>query len=393
MLSWREAKPAYQSVDAYKSDKLIYTIELSFADELTMRVKQHSHDFLNWLLRGWLLLLPERWLDRLRHVPDMVTVEQQDNSLVFRHYEGSTRQLCEQRSVSLDDEQEKAAVNRWFNQQENAPDLVLLLPQDKQLEKRLSYPLSSEQHLRDVLGFDMDKQTPFTSDQVCFGYIITRKDAASDKLHLNLYVVLREVLQKYLDVLGFLDVRPVAATIRGEGDMPGAVNFIPPGDQKTDDPTGRRLKFLVLVTLGLLLLALYLPLLRHEPIIEQLEIQVEQSRLQAMQTQALIDQKAAILQRRDFLSDQHERHTPVILLFQDLTRRLPDNTWISRLIISDDEIQMHGESGAAAALIQVMEESDYFEQARFRSPITKNNATAKDQFHIAAKVTGGLATR
>lgn len=355
-----------------------------------MRIKQHGRDVLNWWLKGWLLLLPGRWLDKLRHVPDRVTVERQKQSLVFRRYEGAAEDLREQRTVSLDDEQEKAAVNRWLNHPEHEPDLVLLVPHDALLEKRLTYPLSSEQDLRAILGFEMDKQTPFSNDKVYFDYVITDRDAASDTLHVTLYVVLRDVLQAHRDALRFLDLRPVVATTPGAGGTPDAVNFIPAADKKANGPAGRRLTSLALVTLVLCCLSLYLPLLRHETTLERLEQQVAHSRLQAMETQALIDKKTAILQRRDFLSNQYDRHTPVVLLLQDLTRRLPDNTWISRLTINDDGIQIHGESAAAAALIELMEESDYFEQARFRSPVTKNNATGNDQFHISATVSNGV---
>lgn len=355
-----------------------------------MRIKQYCHDVLNWWLKGWLLLLPGRWLDRLRHVPDRVTVERQDQSLVFKRLEGRVKALREQRTVSAGDEQAKAAVNRWLNQPEHEPDLVLLLPHDALLEKRLTYPLSSEPDLRAILGFEMDKQTPFSNDKVYFDYVITDRDVASDTLHVNVYVVLREVLQAHLDALRFLDLRPAAATTLGAGDTLDAVNFIPAVNKKANGSSGRRLTSLALVTLLLCCLSLYLPLLRHETTLGRLEQQVAHSRLQAMETQALIDQKAAILQRGDFLSNRYNRHTPVVLLLQDLTGRLPDNTWISRLTVNDDSIQIHGESAAAAALIQLMEESDYFEQARFRSPVTKNNATGKDQFHISARVTNGV---
>ena len=350
-----------------------------------MRVKQQFKDFTAWWWQGLLLLLPERWLTRLRYNPDTVTVEQRDNTFIFKHHDGNTGQLREERTVPLDDEPGKTAVNHWLNRHENPPHLTLLLPPDKQLQKPLTYPLSSEKELRAILAFEMDKQTPFADDNVYFDYVITQRDTTNNRLHIVLYVVLRDVLQKYLDVLRFLDLQPATAT-PGPGEMMGDINFMPAPDSKGNGASGRRLTRLAWVTVTLFMLSLYGPLLRHGAIIEQFEQQVEQSRTQAMQAQALINKKQAILARVDFLSNQYRRHIPPIRLLQELTRRLPDNTWIDRLVIQDGEIQAHGESETAAAVIQLMEESDYFEQAQFRSPVTKNNATGNDQFHVAASI-------
>ena len=101
---------------------------------------------------------------------------------------------------------------------------------------------------------------------------------------------------------------------------------------------------------------------------------------------ALENKKRTVLKRSEFLSNQAQRQIPPLHIIGDLTRRLPDNTWINRLSIRADEIQLHGESGAAAAVVQLLEESDYFEQTQFRSPVTKNNSNGKDQCHIAAKL-------
>ena len=76
------------------------------------------------------------------------------------------------------------------------------------MQKQLTYPLSAEKELRPVLEFEMDKQTPFTRDNVYFDYVITHRDTTNDRLHLILYLVLRDVLHKHLAALRFLDLQP-----------------------------------------------------------------------------------------------------------------------------------------------------------------------------------------
>ena len=332
------------------------------------------------------MLLPERWLAWVRHTPDIVTVDQEAEIFTFKLYDGSTRALRKERTIPRGNKAQQASVNNWLARHENELDLILLLPHDKHLKKRLSYPLSSEKELRAILSFEMNKQTPFTNDKICFDYTVIQRDTINGKVHINLYVVLRKTLEKHLDILQFLDVKPAAATTTGPDTSIENVNLLPASNRKTASTSGRRLMLLGLLAFTLLMMSLYIPILRYGSMAEQLEGQVEQGRIQALQGQALVNRKQAILERVDFLSNQARNHIPIVQLLADLTRRLPDNTWIYQLIVSKGEIQIQGESETAASVIGRIEESDYFEQAQFRSPVTKNNATRKEQFHLAARV-------
>ena len=353
---------------------------------LPLGIKPLLDEFLTWWCKGLLMLLPERWLAWVRHTPDIVTVDQEAEVLTFKLYDGNTRKLRKERSIPRGDVAEQAAINSWLGRHENELKLILLLPQDKHLKKRLTYPMSSEKELRAVLGFEMDKQTPFTNDSVSFDYTVIRRDTINGKVHVNLYVVLRKTLKTHLDALQFLDLKPAAASTTGTDKSMEDINLIPESGRKRQDSPVRQLMLLGLLAFTLLMMSLYIPLLHYGSMAEQLDKQVEQGRIQAMQGQALVNRKQAILARVDFLSDQTRRHVPVMHLFGDLTRRLPDNTWIYQLIINKGEIQMQGESETAASVIRLIEESNYFEQVQFRSPVTKNNATRKEQFHLAARI-------
>ena len=350
-----------------------------------MDVNQRLKDFLEWWGQGLLLLLPKRWLARLRYQPDTVTVEQRDDTLIFRRYAGTDRELSAERTVSMEDEPGKVDVKHWLNEQADSLKLILLLPRENQLQKRLTYPIIAEKELRAVLDLEMDKQTPFSSDKVYFDYIITGRDMVNGQLHITLCLVLREVLHERLDTLGFLDQQPAVATTGSDVSFEN-INFMPPPDGNATGSSGRPLGYLCLAVFVLFMTVLYLPLLRYNAIIEQSETRVGQARAHAVQAQALGDKKQAALERVNFLADRDRQQIPFIRYIDELTRRLPDNTWINRLVIRDGEMQLQGESSAATSMIQILEESDYFEHARFRSPVTKNNATGKEEFHVVSKI-------
>ena len=69
-----------------------------------------------------------------------------------------------------------------------------------------------------------------------------------------------------------------------------------------------------------------------------------------------------------------------------MTRALPDDTWLYRLRLLDQELQTFGYSPNASALIGVIENSPLFGSAQFRAPLTRDQRVEAEQFHIAFRV-------
>jgi general secretion pathway protein L len=76
-------------------------------------------------------------------------------------------------------------------------------------------------------------------------------------------------------------------------------------------------------------------------------------------------------------------------LLNEMSRVIPDDTWVNRIDINHDEVQLQGQSGSAAGLIALIEESPTFHSAQFRSPITQVTRTTLERFHLAAKLRQG----
>ena len=60
-------------------------------------------------------------------------------------------------------------------------------------------------------------------------------------------------------------------------------------------------------------------------------------------------------------------------LLEQLTKLLPDGTWLQELHISEDTVEIYGFSGRAADLVPPLENSPYFTQVEFTAPITRDN--------------------
>src|SRR5690606_19022067 len=85
---------------------------------------------------------------------------------------------------------------------------VLLLPPAYVLRRVLTLPAAALDNLRTVLGFELDRQTPFKPEQVVFDSRVLPHEAGAKLVPVELALVPRERLQQALAGLG-----PVAASL------------------------------------------------------------------------------------------------------------------------------------------------------------------------------------
>lgn len=354
-------------------------------------LKKSGRAFLTWWTTGLLYLVPKTLKQKIIHLPDWLTIEKNAQEFTLKYYQGNSGKLIEQRTFSQENELDKVAAVHWLAQIRQ-PDMetIVLIPKKDILIKPLDLPLASEGDLHEVLGFEMDRQTPFTVDKVYFDCRVTGRDLKQQKLYLELFVVLREKIDSLLEEVRSWRQYPGTLTIASDGELISGLNLLPdelrPAANKRMNPLTRNL---AIAAFTLFLIALYAPLARQQQILEHLENEVNIIRGKAKTLQPLIKEKEGILSRTQFLAKKREKQPLVINILKELTNILPDNTWVNRMIIRDDEIQLHGESDNATAIIQLIENSDYFVNAQFRSPITQNNSTNKDKFHVSATIKDG----
>jgi general secretion pathway protein L len=72
-----------------------------------------------------------------------------------------------------------------------------------------------------------------------------------------------------------------------------------------------------------------------------------------------------------------------VALLDEVTRILPDNTWLQELDIHGVEISMQGNTRSSANLIGLFEQSALLENANFKSPLVKVQG-GEERFQLAA---------
>ncbi len=93
-------------------------------------------------------------------------LELEGPDLVLRN--GSVGAVREVERIVLDATDDITVASR----PEDVSEVVLCLPKDKALTRALTLPLAAEENLREVLAFEMNRQTPFRADQVYYDYMV-----------------------------------------------------------------------------------------------------------------------------------------------------------------------------------------------------------------------------
>jgi general secretion pathway protein L len=82
---------------------------------------------------------------------------------------------------------------------------------------------------------------------------------------------------------------------------------------------------------------------------------------------------------------KHESQASVIVI-EELSRILPDNTYVTELHIDGNTLQITGVTQDAPPLIGLLEQSRHFSRATFFAPTTRAPSDPGDRFHIEAKL-------
>jgi len=265
--------------------------------------------------------------------------------------------------------------------------VVLLLPRDSALEKTITLPLAAEENLREVLAFEMDRQTPFRADQVYYDCTVPAREPKNHTLTMDLVVTPRQALDELLAGLARIGLYPDVVTTRTRDARPLPVNLLSAESRKLRPLAARRVNFLLGgLTLALLTATVALPLLHKSHVITTLDHLLDTVSVQAAAAHRLSEEVEHLRASSRFLAEK-KRSTPMVLFtLNELTRTLPDNTWLERLEITGTEVQLEGVSESAAALIPLLESSPSFQNAHFRSPVTRAPLANEERFHVSVQL-------
>lgn len=266
---------------------------------------------------------------------------------------------------------------------------IFLVPDDKVLAKRISLPAAAEENLREVLGFEMDLHTPFEASEVYYDYTVVGRDSTRQQVTVDLVYAPRDAVDELVDGAASLGIRTDVVTCRRRDNANlQPVNLLPQEQRRSRRMDVRNLNLALTALLAILLVAaIAIPIVQKNRAIAEVETQVEAAAAEAREGAAMRQDLEKMAAASQFLVEKKASDVMIVEVIDEISRILPDHTWIARLDVSGTELQIQGQSSASSSLIRIVESSPWFENARFSSPVVQITGTDNDRFHITAAVT------
>lgn len=352
--------------------------------QLQLALLEPASRFWHWWSGELSQLVPERWRNGF-----------EGRERVMRFIDG-VLELKDGRQVQripLDQCATDPTLATWRTLRADSTRLLVLLPREELLCKVISLPAATEKRLDSVLGFELDRHTPFNAEQACFGYRIIRRDRSTQRIEVELHVWPHHKRQPLVDALAQAGLTPHWILPEGsERDTRSrtTLNLI----SELHRPQIRRtLRSRPVIVVLIFALSIGILFYKREQRLQELEAAVGPSEQAAEEARLLRTEIEALESGGRYILERRRASPPRLVLLDELTRLLPDDTWLSRFELEKDELRIQGESDSASGLIGLLENSEWLEQVGFTSPVTINPRSRKERFSLTARFhapSGGL---
>jgi general secretion pathway protein L len=292
----------------------------------------------------------------------------------------------------LDDARRRGAVRALIERAgESRGRARLALGHQEALVHRVTMPGATEENLRQVLAFEMDRLTPFKADEVYFDYRVISREAASGQIVVQLAVARREVVDARVQRLRALGANVQGVAVRDDTAQGEALDLMP-AEQRGEGESSRE-RLLQLVMLGacalLLAVALVYPVWQKRETFKALDPIVNKARQEAEATDAIARTLEKQVADFNFLLARKHGNAPALAFIEEISRLLPDNTWVTSLEIKPSgkvrEVQVIGETVSSSKLIEILEGSSLLQNAAPRGAVTRGSQPGTERFMIVAE--------
>jgi general secretion pathway protein L len=348
--------------------------------------------FWKWWTLELRAMLPAAWQNALEAGNNKLLVILEDDQLTLGVLDRD--QLADLISVSVDDESAENAIRDYCNKHQlNVTTAVLSLSRARAVIKILSLPAAVEDNLEGMLIFEMDRHTPFSAGDVFFTQRVVSRDREAEKIGVELVVVPKRSAASMMERLTAVGITASSMVVQLQETALAAGDLLTSGNLLTHETRShnrsairqsrRHLGYTVLV---LAVLALIIPTVNNGLQKRSLQQDVDIAKVSAAKAQDAQRQLLELVQPGEEFIRLRSSTPLVVAVLNEVTRVLPDNTWLDRVEVNQGQVRLQGESEQAAILLALFEDSAMFSDAKFSSTITRNARSERDRFGIEVSI-------
>ena len=263
--------------------------------------------------------------------------------------------------------------------------VILQLPAETLLERRIVLPLAAERDLGSVLQYEIDRITPFRSNEIFWRYHVEQRDRPNARLNVRLSLIPKAPLMPLLDALEAAGQSASMLEVRSRNAAPCMIDL--DRTASTRDIWARRsLVAGGCLCGGLVVAVVILPFILQSLAAGRVEQRITSLRPAVAQAETLRQQIAAGASGIDVMAAERSRVGDALAVLAAVTTALPDDTYLNSITLRQGHLTITGQSAAAARLIGALSTDPTIRNASFDAPVTRAEQAKADLFSIRADV-------
>lgn len=287
--------------------------------------------------------------------------------------------------------QSKPFLNSALAQRGGA--VALVIGESNGFRRELEMPLAVQDRLQQVLGYELDRLTPLKPSELYYDFRIRLRNLSAGTCTVELVAAPRIRVDPMLEEAKRRNIN-VTRMLLAPSDVDTPLDLLKAAQTAIDEsnkPRGWITPALVGLCAALAIMLVALPLWQMRQHILA---------LQPIEAAAKTDAEIASVVQRQLEKQIGEYNLPlarkhgaplVMQLLDDLSKRLPDDTWAQSIEIRSvpnqkgKEVVLQGETGSGGKILQIVQESPLIKDPAFKATMTRVAPNA-ERFHIAGEI-------
>jgi general secretion pathway protein L len=329
---------------------------------------------LAWLPRGW-----RTWLDGTQE--RLLFAREADCLRIALQRDGDLLELAQVPLLAGDTRLDRllagraTALPRWG-----------LLPASAGLERRIRLPAAAASRLQPVLGFEIDRYTPFAPEDVHFD-ARPLGAAGEDQIEVALAVVPRRHVAALRDGLHGLGFVLDGIDLADPAGQPRGYNLLPVAERSRRAPPMRGWN-LALGAVALLAIAAAGARIidNRQAALDAAQARGDRQLAQASAVAAQRSRLAARVEGARFLDQVRAARPTTLEVWNEVTARLPEGTWLESFSIQGDQLLLAGQSDDAPLLVERMEGSPLWRKPALTGALRPDAGSGRNRFSLSAQL-------
>ncbi|MBF0134054.1 MAG: pilus assembly protein PilM [Magnetococcales bacterium] len=341
--------------------------------------------FFSWWIGELSSLIPAKIYGMLKTGSNCLVIDVLDTEIRIGRFQGEGfKDLAQIESSYQNSDNIRNAIKKIIRQQK-ANQIIFRIPEAKTMVRILpDFPKIMENNLEEALFFELEKLTPFRPDELWLDYRICGKNSEKGTIDIQMAMVPKKTILEFVELGRSWGVEPDQVDLVGDdASKQTKFNFLKHA-QNIRPSRFRSINWIQSMLVPSLLAGVILfPMFHQYQTLQKVNRQVDQIRIKAERSMIVRDKINHLVSESKFFSEYKNNLPTFAEVLEDLTKIMPDDTWLVRLGVSRTSIKISGYAKSASNLIEIIERSNTFTDVVQSSSFVRDPKLERERFKFS----------